>query len=75
MFTIHEIFNEDDDNINHHGFNRDVSNVKAFGETEKTPKIDLKHIAKFIGKFLSWKTKKTKLLVHREKPRNLDLGL
>ena len=47
MFTIHEIFNEDDDNINHHGFNRDVSNVKAFGETEKTPKIDLKNIAKF----------------------------
>ena len=75
MFTIHEIFNEDDDNINHHGFNRDVSGVKAFGDTEKTPKTNLKNIAKFIGNFLSRKTKTTKLLVHREKPRNLDLGL
>ena len=54
MFTIHEIFNEDDDNINHHGFNRDVSSVKALGEKQKTPKTNLKNIAKFIGNFFSF---------------------
>ena len=75
MFTIHEFLNEDDDNINHHGFTRDVSIVKAMGETEKIPKTNLKNIAKFIGNFLSWKTKTTKLVVHREKPRNLDSDL
>ena len=75
MFTILEIVNEDDDIINHHGFNRDVSIVKALGETEKAQKTNLKNIAKFIGNFKSWKTKTTKLLVHRDKPRNLDFGL
>lgn len=49
MFTILEIFNEDD-NINHHGFSRDVTIVKALAETKNKTKLNLQNIAMFIGK-------------------------
>ena len=52
MFTILELYNEEDNSINHHGFTRDVSVIKAFEETEKDKKKYLRDIAKFIGNFL-----------------------
>ena len=51
VFTILELYNEEDDGINHHGFTRDVSVKKAFGETEKNKKKYLRDIVKFIGNF------------------------
>ena len=46
MSTTLEIFNEDK-NINHHGFTRDVTIVEQTTTTKK-----LLHIAKFIGKIV-----------------------
>ena len=53
MFTILELYNEEAENngINHHGFTRDVSVKKAFGEKEKNKKKYLRDIVKFIGNF------------------------
>ena len=54
MFTIAQIYNEDDF-INHHGSERRVFNDKISGGTKKEnsfmlPPKNLGHIAKFFGK-------------------------
>ena len=59
VFTILELYDEEakDNGINHHGFTRDVTAIKAFEETEKDKKKYLRDIVKFIGNFLLWKLK------------------
>ena len=64
MFTIAQIYNEDDF-INHHGSERRVFNNKISGEIKKEnsfvlPPKNLGDIAKFFGKLISRKSSNNK---------------
>ena len=57
VFTLIEIYN-DDNSINHHGFERKVTDVKKLKMTKnennlmRHKKRNMKYIAKILGKFL-----------------------